>query len=183
MAAAAVALAALAACGQDRGGGPQGSPEAVVRQSADTTLRQATAKVFIDGPDGRHSEGTLDPAARTGSLTLTAPGLAPLTIAVGGTGPKPLDKAEYTDPLAVVDLVRHAQDVDPFGGLLVRGAGAVRYDVHIAPPGAPRFFADVYVDKQGRVRRLTVPEDRSDHRVKDSEYRLARLITVDLVYP
>jgi hypothetical protein len=173
----------IAACGQDRGGGPQGRPEAVVRASADTTLRQRSAHVFVDGPDGRHSEGTVDPAARTGTLTLTAPGLSATTITAGGTAPKPLDKAEYTDPLAVVDLVRHAQDVDPFGGLLVRGAGAVRYDVHIRPPGQQPFFADVYVDKQGRVRRLTVPEDRTDHRVKDNEYRLARLITVDLVYP
>lgn len=172
----------LAGCGRDRSGVPEGEPLAVVRGAADKTLAQTRARVFADGPDGRHSEGTVDLAARTGTLVASAPGVGSVTVAVGGSAPGPLNRIEFTDPAAVVDMVRHAEQVDPFGGLLVRGAGTVRYDIRIRLPGQEPFFADAYVDSQGRLRRLTVPEDRKDHRVTDRETRLARLITVDLVF-
>lgn len=143
---------------------PSGPPLDVVRRSADLTLSAGPAQVFVDGPDGRHSEGTL-----RGTMRRTGP----------STG---VDRPEYTDPAAVLTLVRYAEHVDPFGGLLVRGAGTIRYDVNLHPPGQAPFFADVYVDSRGRIRRLTVPDDRGDHRVTDKEVRLARLITIDVVY-
>lgn len=186
--AAVVVSLVVAGCGRDRGGGPTGEPAAVVKGAADRSLAEHRVEVFIDGPDGRHVEGTVDLAARTGSLTLRAPGVAPSTSAMGAgdigaaAGPEPFRRVEYTDPAAVADLVRYAERVDPFGGLLVRGVGTIRYDIHIRPPGQAPFFADAYVDSQGRLRRLTVPEDRNDHRVTDREYRIARLITIDYVY-
>lgn len=170
------------ACGRDRGGAPEGTPIDVVRRSADLTLHTAAAEVFVDGPDGRHAQGTVDLAARSGSLTLSAPGQSPVTVGMGAAGPAGFDRIEYTDPAAAIDMIRHAEAVDPFGGLLVRGAGTIRYDVNIRLPGQLPFFADVYVDTHGRVRRLTVPENRRDHRVTDREVRLARLITIDLVF-
>ena len=160
-------------------GGDSPPPQAVVHGAA--TL-SGQARIYVDGPDGRHAEGDVDLGARTGSLTLTAPASPARTIGLGAAVPPPFDRPEYANPPAVLELVRYAERIDPFGGLLVRGTGAVRYDVHIRPPGQAPFFADVYVDRQGRLRRLTVPEDRNDHRVKDSEYRLARLITIDVVY-
>jgi hypothetical protein len=178
----AAAVVALAGCGRDRGGAPEGRPIDVVRRSADTTLHAGSVQVFIDGPDGRHAQGTVDLAARSGTLTLTAPTTVAMTVPLGGSAPAPFDRIEYTDPAAAIDMVRHAEAVDPFGGLLVRGAGTVRYDVNIRLPGQLPFFADVYVDSHGRVRRLTLPDDRKDHRLTDKDVRLARLITIDLVF-
>jgi hypothetical protein len=181
----AAALAA-GACGQDRGGAPEGSPAAVVHGAADKTLAVHRARVVVDGPDGRHSEGVVDLPARLGTLTFTAPGVASASFPIGSPPPSlPAEfrRIEYTDPVAVIELVRHAEKIDPYGGLLVRGAGTVRYDVNIRLPGQEPFFADVYIDSGGRLRRLTVPEDRKDHRPKDRERRLQRLITVDLELP
>lgn len=84
-----------------------------------------------------------------------------------------------SDPRAAVDLVRGASRVTVFGGLQVQETSAVRYDVFSDPlaaskaagaSAAPRLAAlaaevshtirvDVYVDKDGRIRRLEVPED------------------------
>jgi len=84
-----------------------------------------------------------------------------------------------SDPRAAVDLVRGASRVVVFGGLQVQSNSTVRYDVFsdplaasqaAAPASAPRLKAlaaqvshvirvDVYVDGDGRIRRLEVPED------------------------
>jgi hypothetical protein len=170
-----------AGCGS-RGGVPKGAPTQVVRASAARAMVAGTARLIVDGPDGRHSEGVVDLKDHAGTLTVSAPGFAASATMGGHVADRALDRPEYTDPLAVLELVRYATHVDPFGGLLVRGAGTVRYDVDIAQPGERPFYADVYVDPRGRVRRLTVPEDRADHRVTDRDVRLARQITIDVVF-
>jgi hypothetical protein len=170
------------ACGS-RGGIPKGTPTEVVRASAAKAIGSGAARLIVDGPDGRHSEGVVDLAHHGGTLTVSAPGTAAASIRLGAhVADRALDRPEYTDPLAVLELVRYATHVDPFGGLLVRGVGTVRYDVDIAEPGGRPFYADVYVDPRGRVRRLTVPEDRADHRVTDRDVRLARQITIDVAF-
>jgi hypothetical protein len=180
-----VLLVVLAACGSDRGGVPKGTPAEVVQGSAPRTAAAGRARVIVDGPDGRHSEGVVDFAAGSGTLAVSAPGVPAVSVTVGATPPAlaaVLARPEYTDPGSVIALVRYADNIDPFGGLLVRGVGTVRYDVNLRPPGQRPFYADVYVDSQGRVRRLTVPDDRNDHRVTGTEARLARQITIDVVY-
>lgn len=184
------AFALLAACGDGDGPAiPKGKPMDVVRNAADITRAAGSAAVFVDGPDGRHVEGTVELATGKGSLSLRGPELsAPKTDVAAGaipladTLPDSYRRIEYLDPAATVDLVRHVETVDPFGGLTVRGAGVIRYDITIRPPGEAPFFADAYVDAKGRLRRLTLAEDRKDHRVNDREYRLARLITIDIVF-
>lgn len=179
------ALVLVGACGSEGGAAvPKGEPTHIVRGAADRTIAAGTAHVFIDGPDGRHSEGVVDLRTRTGTLKVKGADLPERTVPFGATDglPDPYRRIEYTDPAAVAELVRHAETVDPFGGLSVRGVGAVRYDIHIRLPGQQPFFADAYIDAKGRLRRLTVAEARDDHRVTDREYRLARLITVDFVF-
>lgn len=184
------AFALLAACGGGDGPAvPTGEPMDIVRNAAERTRLAGRAQVFADGPDGRHVEGTVDLATGKGSLSLRGPELEAAntqatagTIPPAGALPDSYRRIEYLDPAATVDLVRHVETVDPFGGLTVRGAGVIRYDITIRPPGEDPFFADAYVDAKGRLRRLTVAEDRKDHRVNDREYRLARLITIDIVF-
>jgi hypothetical protein len=173
-------------CGRDRGGGPKGEPLAVVLGAADRSEREAKVHVYVDGPDGRKSEGMVDLAQGEGTMAVTPRGGSPIDVALGqpvpDAVPVELRRIEYTDPRAVVDLVRHVIDVDPYGGILVRGVGTIRYDVHIGLADGSRFYADVFVDSQNRLRRVNVPEDRADPRPAQRERRLPRLITVDFVY-
>jgi hypothetical protein len=83
------------------------------------------------------------------------------------------------DPRAAVALVRGASKVTVFGGLQVQQTSTVRYDLRVNPqaaaeqaPAGPKaeltelaaavdhtVRVDVYVDGDGRIRRLEVPED------------------------
>jgi predicted small lipoprotein YifL len=90
-----------------------------------------------------------------------------------------LPRLRSGDVRAAVDLVRGFTDIDVFGGLQVQEASTIRYDLSIdpslaaqraAPATAPRITelakattspvrVDVYVDRDGRIRRLEVPEE------------------------
>jgi hypothetical protein len=83
------------------------------------------------------------------------------------------------DPRAAVAMVRGASKVTVFGGLQVQETSTVRYDLRVDPqaaaaqaPAGPKaeltalaaavdhtVRVDVYVDGEGRIRRLEVPED------------------------
>jgi hypothetical protein len=83
------------------------------------------------------------------------------------------------DPRAAVALVRGASKVTVFGGLQVQQTSTIRYDLRVDPqqaatlaPAGPQaelralaaavahtVRVDVYVDGEGRIRRLEVPED------------------------
>lgn len=83
------------------------------------------------------------------------------------------------DPRAAVALVRGVSSVSVFGGLQVQSSSTVRYDLKVDPqaaaaqaPAGPKagltalaaavshtVRVDVYVDDDGRIRRLEVPED------------------------
>ena len=170
-------------CGGDRSGGPKGRPDEIIGAAPDVTLRQRTARVAVETPTAR-SAGTI-----------TFPDRA--DVSATGRG----DSPELADPLEVVDLVRGATDIVPYGGGEVRGASTIRYsfdvDLDVAAAhattdarrqqlqqarsalGAATFYADVWIDSKGRIRRVQLPVDRHDKRPAYREVVLERLVTVD----
>ncbi len=176
-----------AACGSDRTGGPSGDPEAIVRRSPDLTLVGGTVRVEAAAP-GAQSRGRLRLADSDDQLA---------TAGVDADKGYP----ELAHPLAMVDLVRGAVAVEPYGGIAVRGVSTFRYETVInveravrATPehrrprvealarmlGAPAFYADVWVDGQGRLRRVQVPVVKTTERPHTRDRRTPDLITVDL---
>jgi hypothetical protein len=110
------------------------------------------------------------------------------------------DYPELRHPLALVDLVRGALEVVSYGGTAVRDASTFRYETVIdveaavrATPderkaavramadrlGAPAFYADVWVDAEGRIRRVQVPVEKTVERPGNRDRSRPRLITVD----
>ena len=104
-------------------------------------------------------------------------------------------------PLSVVDLVRGAVEVVSYGGTAVREASTFRYEIvidveaavratpegrkaavrHLADRlGAAAFYADVWVDGEGRIRRVQLPVDKTVQRPGNRDRSRPRLITVDL---
>ncbi len=182
---AALLVAALGACG-GASAGPSGDPEAVVGAAADRTIQGATAQVEAAAPDAS-SSGRLrlsDPEAR---LHPTGPGAAK-------------GYPELSHPLAVVDLVRGALEVVSYGGTAVRGTSTFRYETLIDVDLAIRstsearrealrgfadqlparvFYADVWVDGEGRIRRVQLPVDKTLERPGSRDRRRPRLVTVD----
>jgi len=181
----------LAACGGG-GGISRDSPEAVVHAAPDRTLAATSAHVEAASPDAS-SRGTVV-FKGPGVLEGREPELEP-------TGPGAgRDYPELRDPLAMVDLVRGALEVVSYGGTAVREASTFRYETVIdveaavrATPedrrpavramadrlGSPAFYADVWVDDQGRIRRVQVPVEKTVQRPPDRSRILPRLITVD----
>ena len=181
----ALLLVLLAGCGAGTEG-PRGRPEAVVGAAPDRTFEQATVRVEAAAPDAS-SAGTV----RLGDAEAR---LRPVGPSPAGTYP------ELDQPLAVLDLVRGATDVVPYGGTAVRGASSFRYEtmIHVdrallrTPEprraalraladrlGAPAFYADVWVDGRGRIRRVQVPVDKTTQRPGARDRRIPRLVTVD----
>lgn len=180
------AVALVPACGSERTGGPRGAPEAVVRGAPDRTFAQRRARVEAAAPDAG-SRGAVRFDRPQPLLPVTPPG-APAY-------------PELTRPLGLVDLVRGAFRVVSYGGVEVRGVSTFRYEVLVnveraveAAPGDRRgdvegflralgrapFYADVWIDAQGRVRRIQVPVDKTTRRPATRDRRPPRLITVDL---
>ena len=177
---------ASAACGSDRTGGPRGTPEAIVRRSPDRTFAEGSARVEAAAPG----------AQSRGRLSLDGPDelrLAGLEAARG--------YPELAHPIAMVDLVRGAVAVEPYGGTAVRGVSTFRYETVVnveralqATPevrrsrveavarmlSAPAFYADVWVDSEGRLRRVQVPVVKTTERPEARDRRAPNLITVDL---
>ena len=176
-----------AGCADRESGGPRGEPEAVVGAAPDRTFRQRSAHVEAASLDAR-SEGRVRFAAANPPLVPTGRGAAK-------------GYPELARPLALVDLVRGAAEVVSYGGVALRGTATFRYETVIdvgaavrATPeerrgevesfarslGAPAFYADVWVDGRGRIRRVQVPEEKTTRRPGSRDRRLPRLITVDL---
>ena len=174
------------ACGSDRTGGPRGEPQAVVDASPDRTLAAGGASFDATAPD----------AERDGSVDFDARG----TVSAAVDGRKATVHPELQDPASVVDLVRGALAAVSYGGAAVRGTSTFRYETVInveravaeTPPdhrarveafakaiGAPAFYADVWIDGDGRLRRVQVPVEKTTERPPDRSTVLPRLITVD----
>lgn len=181
----------LVACGSDRTGGPRGDPQAVIDASPDRTVAAGSAAFDATTPD----------AERSGQVTFGAEAAV--------SGPEPGRNAaahpELIDPASVVDLVRGALASVSYGGAAVRGTSTFRYETVInveravaeTPPesrarmeafaaslGAPAFYADVWIDGQGRLRRTQWPVEKTTERPPDRARELPRLVTVDFFdYP
>ena len=175
----------LATCGSSAGGYRR-TPEAVVRSAPDRTLAEATAHVEAAAPD----------ASSAGRVRLPVAD-APLQPTGPGAGK---EYPELRHPLAVVDLVRGALEVVSYGGTAVRDTATFRYETVIdveeavrATPedrrpavrafadrlGAPAFYADVWVDDEGRLRRVQVPVEKTSQRPPSRDRSKRRLVTVD----
>jgi len=176
----------LVACGSDRTGGPRGEPQAVVDASPDRTILALGAAFDATAPD----------AERNGEVEFGAGG----RVTVAEDGRNAVRHPELDDPASVVDLVRGALAAVAYGGAAVRGASTFRYETVInveravaetpadgkarmeafaAALGAPAFYADVWIDGEGRLRRIQVPVEKTTKRPPDRSKVLPRLITVD----
>ena len=185
---AALILAALAlatpACGSDRTGGPRGAPGAVVDAAPDRTVAAGEARFEASAPDASRG-GTVD-------FTLDAPAVP----VPGGGTPYP----EVDDPRSVVDLVRGALAAESYGGAAVRGVSTFRYEAVVnveravaeSPParravmeqfarrlGAPAFYVDLWVDDEGRLRRVQIPVEKTTERPAARSREMPAFVTVD----
>lgn len=177
-------VALLGACGTETG--RRADPDTVVRSAPDRTLAETAAQVEAAAPDassgGRVRLG--DPEAQ---LQLSGPGASH-------------DYPELGHPSAVVDLVRGAVEVVSYGGAAVRDASTFRYETVIdveravrATPDArqaavraladrlraPTFYADVWVDGEGRLRRVQMPVAKTTKRPGFRDRSRPSLVTVD----
>ena len=181
----ALMVPALAVCGS-RSQAPHGDPGTVVLAAPDRTTREATAQVEAAAPDAT-SRGRVrlsDPEAR---LEPTGPGASK-------------DYPELGQPVAVVDLARGSVEVTSYGGTALRGVSTFRYEVTVdvdlavrrAPEarrgalsrfsgrlGARAFYADVWLDAQGRLRRVQVPVEKTAQRPGSRDRRTPKLVSVD----
>lgn len=187
-------LVVASGCGQGRSGGPRGEPVAVVRSAPDRTFAGGSAAVEGAAPDATSSgRVSLGPAGGGGTAT-------PSTLPLEGRGAAK-GYPELANPLAMVDLVRGAVAVVAYGGVAVRGVSTFRYETVInveralrsVPEGrraevaavaealgSPAFYADVWIDEQGRLRRIQVPVTKTTARPATRDRRTPKLITVDL---
>jgi hypothetical protein len=171
----------FAACGSDRTGGPRGSAQSVVGRAPQLTF--AAGRALVTGASkGVSSEGPID--LRTGRARMVLRG-------EGRPGPF------LTDPVLALDLVAGAVNIRSYGGVQVQEASAFRYEVDIDPTKAlaaapaarrerlaallpdDRFFADVFVDGAGRIRRVLLPIDLAVPRPMGDEKRVPDMLTVD----
>lgn len=195
---------AVAGCGADRTGGPRGDPAAVVDAAPDRTMAAGRARFEASAPDAERT-GMVD----FGANGQAGSGGTAGDEASGGDGePTGADPAgrvapahpELSYPRAVVDLVRGALAVESYGGAAVRGASTFRYETVINVEravretpvsrraeveelarrlGAPAFYADVWIDDEGRLRRVQVPVEKTTERPAARSKRLPQLVTVD----
>lgn len=178
-----VVLVALmgAACGSEDGAGPRGSAETVVGQAPDVTQAAGRAKVAAFAP-ALQGEGTID--LRTGVAQVAQKGPGP---------PNPF----VSEPAFAIDVVRGAARIETFGGVGVQGVGTMMYELDVDPakvlaaaPTARRerlakvlpatsFYADVFIDTQGRIRRVLLPVDLTDPRQYGDSKITIEEMTVD----
>lgn len=174
-----VVLLALvgAACGSEDGAGPRGTPSVVVGRAPRLTEAAGTSKVASFAP-GLQASGTID--LRTGRAEVAAKGPG---------APNPF----VSDPALAIDVVRGVVRIEPYGGVGVQGVGTMMYELDVDPAKvlaaapasrrdrlarvlpAKRFYADVFIDTQGRIRRvllpvdLTVPRQYGDSKITNEE--------------
>jgi hypothetical protein len=174
LAAFALAVAAAAGCGADRTGGPKGDPTTIVSTSPDRTIAAGTARVDVAIP-GATAAGTID--FRDGRADLRVQ-------------PPSATAHELRNPLVALDVVRAAVKVTPYGGAEVRGASTIKYELEVAPAEAleaalgggltgDTFYADVFIDAQRRIRRVSIPLDLNERRPSRTNRILAKLATID----
>jgi hypothetical protein len=165
------------ACGSEDGAGPRGSARTVVGRAPELTEAAGRATVAGFAP-GLQGSGTID--LRTGAAKVTQKG-------PGAANPF------VSDPALAIDVVRGAVRIDTFGGVGVQGVGTMMYELDVDPakalgatppsrrdrlakvlPAKP-FYADVFIDTQGRIRRvllpvdLTVPRQYGDSKITNEE--------------
>lgn len=188
----AVAVAVLLAAGTGAcvGGGepgPTAHPDKVVRAAPGITFALGAARVVGAAPG----------ITATGSIVF-ATGADDLEVA----GPLKTEAPfGVTEPVAVLDLLRGVVKVTSYGGAEVQGIGTKRYEVDIdlakaiaATPEQRRadlhildgklgpddeLWADVFVDSQGRVRRVLLPVRTSMIRPYGDDDRIPQLVSVD----
>lgn len=174
LAALALTLGAVAGCGADRTGGPKGDPTTIVATAPDRTVAAGTASVEVAIP-GAAAVGTVDFAGGRAEVDVKPPRF---------TAP------ELRNPLVALDIVRAAVKVTPYGGAEVRGASTIKYELEIAPAEpleaalgggltGDTFYADVFIDAQRRIRRVSVPLDLNELRPSRTNRILAKLATID----
>jgi hypothetical protein len=175
------------ACSGNGDAGPTGHPDAVVAAAPDVTTATNSAHVVGAAPNVT-ATGRVD--FRTGVDSLKLSGL---------------DKAKppfgVTQPAAVIDLLRGVVDVRAYGGAEVQGEGTKRYEVDIdlekaiaATPEARRadlhvldglvgddeeVWADVFVDRNGRVRRVLLPVHTESNRPYGDDQSIPQMVSVD----
>lgn len=185
----AVACAAASGCGSDRTGGLREPPAAVVAAAPDKTVAAGTARTVatarattveatvdlrsgrgegrVSGPALRRQDARVDLDYRTayeGGAAAATPdadlaGAAPAELLGAGLQPG--------NPVAVLDLLRAASKVEPYGGVSLRGVATQRYSVEIDAsrlrvlqgPGLAVVVAEVWVDDGGRLRRVQLAND------------------------
>ncbi len=194
-----VAIVALVAVGAgctapgNGDAGPTGKPETVVAEAPDRTLAARTARVEAAAP-GTYGGPRVTAA---GSVTF-ATGADTLVLRPRPDRATPFGVAE---PAAALDLLRGVVGVTPYGGAEVQGIGTKRYEVEIdlfkaitsTPPerrtdlhlldgrlgSDKRIWGDVFVDSQGRVRRILLPVATDSDRPHGDSKRIPPLVSID----
>ena len=185
-----VVLLALGASACKGGGdaGPTGKPSVVVANAPAATFATTSAHVETAAP-GVTGSGRVTFAAATNTIKLA--GLKQAAPPFG-----------VTDPVAMVDLLRGVVHVRSYGGAEVQGEGTKRYEVDIdlfnaivATPEGPRrvelhkldgmlgadkkLWADVFIDKAGRLRRILIPVHTDMDRPYGQSQIIPPMVSVD----
>ena len=153
--------------------------------------------VDVGGAEGR--QVTIDYAAAyiAGAPSIVgeaeAASISPLLLTAPGAQPG--------NPLVALDLLRGAVNVVSYGGVSVRGTATFRYELDIdpkraisrAPPDrreslqatssrlAKRIPADVWIDSNGRVRRLQLGVDLRAHTTSTDQKGVPLVTVIDFV--
>ena len=179
-------LALLSACGNGSPG-PTAAPDAVVHSAPDITLGTKTAHVVGAAP-GITATGRVDFQTGVDELNVV---------------PTPTGEVAFgvEEPAAVLDMLRGVTGVRSYGGAEVQGIGTKRYEVDIdlgkaiaKTPTARQadlhlldgklgkdksLWADVFVDRQGRVRRVLLPVHTAMVRPYGEDQHIPQLVSVD----
>jgi hypothetical protein len=177
----------VAACGGGGDAGPTARPATVVAQAPDATLATKNAHVVGAAP-GVTATGRVDFTSGRDQLTVR-----------GQKSAKP--PFGVTQPAAMIDLLRGVVHVRSYGGAEVQGEGTKRYEVDIdvekavtAAEGPTReqlrvlegrvgpdrkIWADVFVDRAGRVRRILIPVHTESDRPYGASQIIPQMVSVD----
>jgi len=170
-----VLVTGLAGCGKDRTGGPRGTADAVVGGAADATFRAGRADVEA-ATSVLTSSGWVDLAHRRTHVSVAGRAAASAPVLL-------------RDPLLAVELLRGATNIEEYGGVEMRGASTIRYSFDVDPRRAsiaplvvglqrPTFYADVWIDTEGRVRQVLIPVDINETRPVRRSSRVPQVVTV-----
>ncbi|HET9443944.1 MAG TPA: hypothetical protein VFO65_11510 [Acidimicrobiales bacterium] len=93
------------------------------------------------------------------------------------------------NPIAALELLRAVVDVEAYGGQALLGVATHRYSLHLDPSkvdggealGDEPVPAEVWIDREGRVRRLQLARDLSAHTTTTDRDGLLFVTTVDFL--